>query len=517
MFFNTNCRILAILWLASMISGCATSRSEQVAKEGLQSMLQEAKRLERPSVVTHSDLPYVAATRIDYVEPPKEGSIQLVASSVEIGKLLEPLATSLGYSVQFLLGTNPDQRVTLSHKNIAALSAVREIAFAAGYVAVIDERTRTVRIAESAQYTFRVPSHVTTPSAPSTRMTFTASSNMPANSTTGSAGGASAAAATGMGNATVTTSTDPSKGFKAYLQGLLGESAQINVIQEAGVVSVRGKGYQLLRARDFLERYVSEGMRQVNLEVSVVEVSLQNEFEFGVDWAKVVPLNRFNTGSAAIQIANANRVSDPAMTVGITTNSISSVVKALENRTSVRVLSAPRLMLTNNMPALYKKVTNRPYVPSVTSTTTGSSSLGGSVTASATAANIPEGTVLTAIGNVLDNGNVWISLLAQSVDVTGFQSFSPTKDTLLTVPIAPTTELPVSILAESGKTVVVAGQRSRRDSKTGSGVPFAQEIPFVRELLAGVKDVDSASEVFILVNATVLPAPKVDVQIAESI
>ncbi len=501
----------------SAIVGCATGpqNMRRVSSEHVELVASEAQRLEskanaKAETIRRVAGTYVAATVTNYSPPADGGEVSLVGLSLPIIDAIKPLAERSGFTVQLLKGVRPDTRVNLSLRNLSSVEAIRQIAFLAGLVAVVDEQAKIIRIANEASMTFRVPSVVQAPASAKTKMSFATAG------TASSGGGAQAQGGGGgsaLASATVTTAADQSGSFKDYLAAVVGDGASISVFPDAGLVTVRGSGHHLLRAREYLSRYVSDGMRQVQLDISIVEVALSKNVEFGIDWERVVPLSR---AQANVQLFNGTAITSPALQIGLTSSSIASVIKALEQTSNVRILTAPSIRLVNNASGQFRSVRNQPYVPSVTTTPTGSAT-STSVATQASVAQIGEGVTMTALAQVIDSVRAQVTVLVQQVDIEKFQSFTPTPGTVLTSAVTPTRELPITALVEHGKTIVIAGYRTTRDSKSGRGVPMATDVPLLRELLSGINDIGSASEVAILMHARILEAPEVQIVVSETI
>ena len=82
------------------------------------------------------------------------------AAGVPVGNLLVSLAREHSYSVLFAEGVNGARPVTIELRDLNPQAALRRVALAAGYAVVLDSAARTVTIAESASYTYRLPLHV---------------------------------------------------------------------------------------------------------------------------------------------------------------------------------------------------------------------------------------------------------------------------------------------------------------------------------------------------------------------
>jgi MSHA biogenesis protein MshL len=153
----------------------------------------------------------------------------------------------------------------------------------------------------------------------------------------------------------------------AGMLGIEGEdgNAEISVIisSETGMLTVRATNTQHLMIQEYLDRMMSSAKRQVLIEATVVEVELNDNYQFGVDWSAI---NDNGTGiSFAQDLLGSNLSQPPVFTIDYLSNnswgSIASTVKMLQEFGNVKVLSSPKIMAINNQTALLKVVENVVY------------------------------------------------------------------------------------------------------------------------------------------------------------
>ena len=65
------------------------------------------------------------------------------------------------------------------------------------------------------------------------------------------------------------------------------EAASVIVNRETGVVTVRATGTQHARIQEFLDRVLASARRQVLIEATLVEVTLSDGYQQGIDWARI--------------------------------------------------------------------------------------------------------------------------------------------------------------------------------------------------------------------------------------
>ena len=236
----------------------------------------------------------------------------------------------------------------------------------------------------------------------------------------GSSGGATSIASEGS-HVSTTTDADFWKELDASLKALIGSDGgrQIVMSQHTGTIVVKAFPKEQREVENFLRAARLSIERQVMLEAKIVEVSLKEGFESGINWAGLTQGNhRFSVGADASRInvpgsigsalgmpagslvtgidasttppsvtptTLAQLVASPFATGGsgmlglaFTTNSFNGLLAFLETQGTVHVLSSPRVAALNNQKALLRVGTDDFYITNISTTTTASAS--GSVT-----------------------------------------------------------------------------------------------------------------------------------------
>jgi general secretion pathway protein D len=188
-----------------------------------------------------------------------------------------------------------------------------------------------------------------------------------------SAGGSGSGGGDGNNSSTAVNSASDNQfwsDLKKNIAGMIGlDSADagtdISVIvsSETGLLTVRATHKQHLVVQEYLDRLMHSARRQVLIEATVVEVELNKNYQFGVDWSA---LNDNGTGISFNQeLLGTNLNSPPVFTVDYFSNTgwgtIASTVKMLQEFGNVKVLSSPKIMAINNQTALLKVVDNVVY------------------------------------------------------------------------------------------------------------------------------------------------------------
>jgi type II secretory pathway component GspD/PulD (secretin) len=141
-----------------------------------------------------------------------------------------------------------------------------------------------------------------------------------------------------------TTRGDVFAELTAGVRALLSPQATFNVDRKAGLLQVSDTPERLDRVAVYLEAVQDRVHRQAQIDVRVLEVTLNDERSRGVDWtALTVQMNGDQPRTAPRPTLTAMRVTDTARLVSL-----------LEGQGSVVTVSNPRLMVMNNEPAMLK-------------------------------------------------------------------------------------------------------------------------------------------------------------------
>jgi len=512
--------------LVSLLAGCATphltydgmaeTTRDRATKEVQTVVAQPA----RAAAVREINEPYVDFKRV--AAEKQRGTVSLKSSSGAFGPMLSGVAKQAGYSVVFADNVEANRKVTVDFNRAFAEDVIRNTAFLAGYVAVIDRERRMVTVADTATYTFKLPAGLFSD--------VSASYNVGGNSASSSSGGTAGGSSGGGGGGSTLqakfnisgTEGASGKGTQKLIEDIAGGNAQVT-LTGMGFLSVRGNAQALRRVHEFLRQVSNDAMTQVDIEASVVEVSLAKEFKMGIQWNKVIATasgaRGFNGGAdtsiagIAQNMASGGSTSDAVNAlIGSSANpgigafrlgaSTASLIHALSQFSDVKVVSQPRLSPMNNTPATFTDGNQVPYLGSVTQTA--ASTVGGAPTVTGSASYAIDGLSFSVVPSVLDKDRVQITLIPVLSTVGAFEKFQLGAGSELTVPHQANKQSYMRVLAESGKTLVIGGLRSGLDSSdTSVGTS------------TGNRSV--SKEVVILLRANVVPAPAYDPIVAESI
>jgi type II secretory pathway component GspD/PulD (secretin) len=497
---------------AVLVAGCAGPSQYQMAKDQSAAYVDRFKE-ERAarSVVRESDTPYVRAEAVEY-RPALRGGVSLNLKGVPLQTALASALEKSGYDLSFVGKVDPQRPVSMSVTNQSFEKVANDIAFAAGYVAVFDHANKRVMIADEATFTYRIDPH----SLEGREDNYSTNSN-PGGSG-GSSGGSSSSSGSGSGGssggdgAAVATSSIVKLGatnkggaeeFLATVRGMVGagpKDSAVSYVALTGMLVVRGNSAALRRVTDFVELHQRDARTEVQLEAAIVEVTLGDEFQYGIDWGRVVPLGGTIAGHAAINIGSRGVVASPAVTANITTNSVSAVIKALRERTVVNVVAEPWVSSLNHREGFYTRATQKPYVPEISQSTVQNAG----TTSSGKLAYVPDGIQFAFKPSVVSPNVVRARILPVITTVGDQHNFQLGQSQLTGFDVG-VSQSHLEVELEAGKTSIVGGLNLDRANNLDSGVPGISDVPLLGSLITSKTRNGQKTQTVLLLRANIIP------------
>ncbi|HXN14930.1 MAG TPA: hypothetical protein VN878_01050 [Usitatibacter sp.] len=510
---------LTAIGLLSALCGCATlerltSDVRQQATKAVASL--SAQREASVTVRTEEGL-HISAIAVGY-EPPARGIVTLGVSQLPLYSVLSAIAQGAGLSVAYQFGVDSLRPVSVDLREVNSESAIREVAYAAGYIAVF-ERPKAVTIAREATLTFRVPARVL--KTLQTRYTVSngaASIATPVGASMAALAGSAPALAghASASNVSVSsTSLQDAATLKAFLQALCG--AEPSILAEEGIIAAHGNAAQLRRLQAFLDYYVRESLAQVEVELSVVEVTLASEFASGIDWKRVIAADTlWGAALGGVQLRAGPDFAAEAFSVQATSRSIDSVVRALEQFTTINELTRPKVIAMNHAQTIYRASVQRPYLPTASANVT-TGGISTTVQSTASLSYAEEGVTFGVQAHIIDAHRVELTIVPILSTTQRIDTFQISRDVTLSAPVQPRQDAYLQVLAEHGKTMLIGGLRASAGVERVSGIPGAVRVPGLNLVVGGHNDRVNAREVVLLLHARIIPAPRVSTLIGESV
>ena len=303
------------------------------------------------------------------------------------------------------------------------------------------------------------------------------------------------------------------------LQTLIGtgEGRAVITSPQAGLVTVRAYPKELKAVREFLDQSGEHLKRQVVLEARILEVSLNEGYEQGVDWSGLSASwdgNKGITGGGSLldsPIASTPNQIFRALGGGagftISDGNFNVAVSLLKTQGDVNTLSSPRVTATNNQKAVIKVGTDEYFVTNASTTTTTSGNSAPIVTPNVELTPFFSGIALDVTPQIDEAGRVLLHIHPSVID-TEEQSKTINVGTAdpLVLPLAKSSirESDTVVQANNGDIIVIGGLMKTDRQEIVSKVPLLGDIPWVGEAFTNRRESNRKVELVILLKPTVV-------------
>lgn len=289
------------------------------------------------------------------------------------------------------------------------------------------------------------------------------------------------------------------------------EDIRITSVVETNSLLIQASQSQYNSILAAIERIDIEPL-QVLIESQVLDVELNEELQFGVNWFLTNnpalippgagnPFNRYIDsaafGGSSAASGGFNFLSTVSHAGGKTF--VQATIAALDEVTDVRSLAAPSLLVRNNATATITVGTQVPVQSSTIST--------GATNVVSNAQYVATGVTLTVTPRINPGGLVYMQI-AQDVSRPGARD--PDISTSGNPPINNKT-VSTEVAVQSGQTVFLGGLISESNSRGRSGVPFLSRIPVIGALFGSNSKAKNRSETLVMITPTVVES-SIDLQ-----
>ena len=230
---------------------------------------------------------------------------------------------------------------------------------------------------------------------------------------------------------------------------------------------------------------------QVLIEAAITEVTLNNTLQYGVQW-------RFSgsggTATLSQGVTNALVQTFPGFSYFFASGNgnIAAALNELSDITTVKVLSAPKVLVLNNHTAALQVGDEVPILQAQVTSQLSADTTTNQVDYRDT------GVILNVTPRVNDSGLVLLDISQEVSDV------STTTTSTLNSPTIQERKISSSIAVKDGQTVALGGLIRDNNTHEKAGIPFLNDIPGLGFLFGNTNDQDKRTELLILLTPRVV-------------
>jgi len=300
------------------------------------------------------------------------------------------------------------------------------------------------------------------------------------------------------------------------------EAASIIVNPDAGVVVVRATSRQHEKVQEYLDMTLTSARRQVIIEATIAEVTLNDSYQQGIQWSSLRSLREGppSAGWSMVQRTGGGVATLPAPGTDVVRGAlpfllnyvspglgIVATLSLLETFGNVKVLSSPKMSVLNNQTAMLKVVDNVVYfnIKTDSAVVTGNTTIPPVQTA--TAQTVAVGLVMSVTPQVSENGSILLNVRPSISRVLRYVDDPVTP--LNKVPEIQTREMESMLRLTDGEIAVMGGLMEDELTNTTDTVPGISRFPGLGMLFNSHNDKTKKTELVILLKPTVIRDPSI--------
>ncbi|WP_284282135.1 hypothetical protein [Limnobacter litoralis] len=279
-------------------------------------------------------------------------------------------------------------------------------------------------------------------------------------------------------------------------------SGNVIVSPESGTVAVVANATGHRRVQQWLDAIQGRLDRQIVIEASIAEITLNRRYERGIDWNVL----RQGSLSAGFRVQGLG-LTDPGLIVQAARNgtsvSVASMLSLLQEFGQTSVISSPRVATMNQQPAVLKVIDNRVYFTTDVQTSAPTQNSPAFSTFTTHIQTVPVGFLMTVTPQISDDGQIQLRVRPTLSRIVGFVA-DPNPalkqlDIVSQIPEIQTRELESILRLRNGELAMLGGLKQQDTQTLNRGIPGRPES--LASLSDSEKDSTRQIELVILLRA----------------
>ena len=333
----------------------------------------------------------------------------------------------------------------------------------------------------------------------------------------------------GGSNSSTTVTNDSNNDFWKTLEENISSLANVDDVsgtvisnRESGIISVRTTSVAHDDIQEFIDQVTRSARKQVLIEATVVEVTLNDDFQAGVDWSRIANGNGWSFQQSALAGALGTAPFTSATYVNNNADrNITGALKALDSFGDVSVMSSPKIMAINNQTSILKVVDNRVYFSTEVEEEDGNPTTGAqaSRTETTTIHTVPVGFVMNVTPFITEGDEIILNIRPT---ISRILRFVNTPNTVLAaagitnpVPEIQVREMESVLRVANGNTAVIGGLMQDTASDISSGIPGLRDLPGIGFLFGTQSEQLAKTELVIFLRPRIIDNASLDTSLQD--
>lgn len=298
------------------------------------------------------------------------------------------------------------------------------------------------------------------------------------------------------------------------------EANNVIINAETGTVVIRATQRKQKKIADFLAQIGASSQRQVMIEATVVEVTLSDQYQAGVDWSGSTSSQNWKAGQSTI---GSNLDPTGALSfLSFGSNHFNATMSFLEQFGRTKVLSSPKLMALNNQTAVMKVVDEEVYFGLTIEEEKNDAGNVTSRTYTSTLHTVPVGLVMQVTPQIAESGVITLNVRPTITNIRGYvedpavaiMSAQGSLGVKSLIPNLQVREFDSTLKIPSGQVAVLGGLIQDSVKNVRNGVPGFSSLPYVGDLFSYREDKTEKIELVIFLRPITVKEGSVERELA---
>ena len=440
-------------------------------------------------------------------------NITLRANAIVLRLALEKMAQVTGYNVIFDSESDSNSMVCVNVVDVPVWRALNTMLFPLSYGFKIKDKDLIILSKETKTFKVTLPPSLEAFSDTVSNESWTNSNQLSSGNSANTLSGGNPNMNIKVGARVFVESKEEDISFwrdiENNLSKMISKDGKYSFNKPAGLVMVTDNPQVLEKISRYIELANLEANKQIQVDVKILEVTLNNESTYGIDWNAIYKkIGGIQQLTLSSDFALQNITSPGFFTLtaagpkddsGTTSNGLSALVRALETQGRVEVVSEPKIMLLNNQSAMVQVGTVTSYVSNITTTTTQA----GLAATGATTDQVQEGVTLRLMASILDE-DILVQLTPVVTTLDQIRSINMGQGMTIEAPKTSTKSMHSLVKIKDGQTITVGGLITSNDSKTQKGIPILRKLPLIGALFDYKSKTNTRTELVIFITPKIL-------------
>ena len=299
--------------------------------------------------------------------------------------------------------------------------------------------------------------------------------------------------------------------------------------KNSGTLFVRTRPSQMRMVEKLVDRYKGVLRRQVLIEAQILDVQLNDQFQYGIDWNLLRNNVAGIVGNAPIAASALSAVlpaagnplslrslTFPSQSIGYTEGrssglaynggNVGAAINLLRDFGNVKILSNPSIRVRNNMPALLSVGSTNRYVAKSSVTTSNPGGGASTTTADVQTDSVFSGVIIGVVPFIGEQGNVelLINPMQTEVDPVSLQLQDVGGGNRVTLPKISFKGMTTTLNIKDGDTVVIGGLIDQNIAAKDTGTPGLSDVPGLGKLFGNESTSHNSREMVIVLKVKLL-------------